>query len=97
MTIEALEKANEIKNEISKLKKECERLPRQYLDWRDKKHGYWTRMLVGIGNKIMVRFPQNYEGDKNILMELSEEDLNALVELRKKKIESLNQELEKLN
>ncbi|WP_097006745.1 hypothetical protein [Lacrimispora amygdalina] len=97
MTIETLEKANEIKNEINKLTVECERLPRQYLDWRDKKHGYWKRMLVGIGNKIFVRFPQNYEGGKNIIMELNEEDLNALVELREKKIELLNQELEKLN
>jgi hypothetical protein len=97
MTVETLEKANEIKNEIIKLKKECEKLPRQYLDWRDKKHGYWKRMLIGIGNKIMVKYPQNYEGDKNILMELSEEDLSALVEIREKKIELLNQELGKLN
>lgn len=97
MTVETLEKANEIKNEIINLKKECEKLPRQYLDWRDKKHGYWKRMLIGIGNKIMVKYPQSYEGDKNILMELSEEDLSALVEIREKKIELLNQELEKLN
>lgn len=48
MTEETLEKAKDIQKKITELKKECDRIPRQYLNWKNKKDGYWMRMLVMI-------------------------------------------------
>lgn len=94
MTIEMLEKANEIQNELTKLRKECKRIPRQYLDWKDETRGYWKRMLASIGRKIFIKFPPRYESDTDILLELSKEDLQCLVEIREKRIKVLESELD---
>ena len=96
MTLETLEKANEIQSQLVILQKECERIPRQYLDWRDDTKGYWKRMLVSVKNKLFIKFPQRYEGDTNVLMELSKEDLQCIVENREKKIKILELELKNL-
>ena len=97
MTIEMLEKANEIQNELTKLRKECERIPRQYLDWKDETRGYWKRMLASVGKKLFIKFPPRYETDTDILLELSKEDLQCLVEIREKRIKVLESELDNLS
>ena len=97
MTEETLKKAIDIQKRISELKIECERIPRQYLNWRNKEEGYWRRMLVKIKEKVFVKFPQRYEGDKDTLMELTEEDLKCLVSIREKEIKELEIELVELN
>lgn len=103
MTQEALQRANEIQAELKKLEMEVKDLPRWIFDNRaysEQKRGYIGRFLrMGRKNTPVIEasvkstgFPfGNYDE-----IEMSEEDLNALIEVRKAKIEALTKELEEL-
>jgi len=97
MTEETLQKANVIKEQIEFLRKEIEEFPRYILhpkDYEETGHGYVKRILERY--KYKLRVPKGYYV-KDLEFELSEEDLQALVGIRKRKVEELLKELEKLS
>lgn len=95
MTEQTLNKANELKRQIDELESECERLPRKYIH-DDDDRVYFKRHLVQIAQKFFVQFPKRHNRDMKTLLELSEEDLQALVDIRMNKITMLREELENL-
>lgn len=91
MTYETLEKASEIKEKIDNLQYEIIRLPRELLSSTNKKYAerflkreYRLKILGGVRS-----------GDFDI--QLTDEDLKALVSIRENKIKDLQKELEELN
>lgn len=96
MDKQTLNKANEIKQRIEELQKEIEEFPRYIVDPKEYKksgHMYVKRLLIRERYKLKV--PKGYF-QKDLEFELSEEDLQALVELRQKKIAELEEELKSL-
>lgn len=99
MTEETLKKANEIKAEIERLNKEALEIPRYITNHRQyeesgHKYMYIPRRLVREKYKLVAfkgHFSKDYE------MELTEEDLKALAEIRQKKIAKLKTKLAELN
>lgn len=99
MTEETLNKANELKAEIERLNKEVLELPRYIINHRqyeesNHKYMYIPRRLVRERYKLVAfkgHFSKDYE------MELTEEDLKALVKIRIDKISELKTELAELN
>lgn len=87
MTTETLEKAKEIQARISELQKEIKRLP---------EYGY-RRRLVSSKKKYFIKFPQRWEGDTDVLMDLTEQDIECLIDIRKLKITKLEEALNILN
>ncbi len=96
MNKETLEKANEIKRKIEKLQQEIKEFPRYILDSKEYEksgHMYVKRLLVR--ERYKLRVPRGCYV-KDLEFELSEEDLQALVDLRIQKVEELEKELENL-
>lgn len=96
MDKETLNRASEIKRKIEELQKEIEEFPRYIIDRKEyEKSGrmYVKRFLVR--ERYKLRVPKGYFCD-DLEFELSEEDLQALVDIRKQKIKELEEELEKL-
>lgn len=97
MTGETLIRANEIKEEINRLNNEIKELPRYIIDRREYEktgHMYIPRRLVRERYKLVAfkgHFSKDYE------MELTEEDLDALVGIRLNKVTELKKEFEQLN
>lgn len=90
MTEETLIRANEIKAEIDRLQYEVKWLPRQLLSSvnnqyaeRILKRRYLLNILGGVFNE-------------NFSMKLTDEDLKALVRIRKDRIKELQKELSEL-
>lgn len=98
MDKEALRRAMEINEKIKVLKEEITEIPRYILDYREYKksgHMYVARMLQRKKWKFSILIPKGYYV-KDLEFELSEEDLQALVNLRRAKIEKLEEELKNL-
>ena len=96
MNRETLDRADEIKRKIEELEKEIAEFPRYIIDHKEyEKSGrmYVRRFLIRERYKLKV--PKGYFS-KDLEFELSEEDLQALVELRKRKVTELEEELKKL-
>lgn len=96
MNRETLKRAEEISEEIKRLENEINELPRYIIDKRAYKESgnmYVKRILERY--KFKVRIPHGYF-QKDLELEMSEEDLQALVELRVKKVKELEKELEEL-
>lgn len=91
-----LDRANEIKAKIEALEKEIKELPRYIIDHKEYKksgHMYIGRYLIRERYKIKI-FKGQFSPDFEI--ELSEEDLQALIEIRQRKIAKLEEELKNL-
>lgn len=88
-----LDKANQIKQQIEQLQKEIDEFPRYIVDRKEYEksgHMYIKRFIVRERWKLKV--PKGIF-TKDLEFELSEEDLQALVELRQKKVKQLEKEL----
>ena len=99
MTVENLEKAKEIEKKISAIKEEITLIPRVIVDWRGyeesgHKYYYIKRLLKVWKNKRAIRAIKGY--NRQVEIELSEEDLNALVEIRRNKLKELEKQLTEL-
>ena len=99
MTVENLEKAKEIEKQISEIKEEMELIPRVVVDWRGyeetgHKCYYIKRLLKVWKNKRAIRAIKGY--NREVEIELSEEDLNALIEIRRNKLKELEKQLTEL-
>ena len=97
LTEETLIKANSIKKRIDGLQEEIKEFPRYIIDQKEyKKSGcmYVKRFLVR--EKYKLKIPKGYYL-KDLEYELSEEDLQALVDIRLRKIEQLQKDLSELN
>lgn len=99
MTIENLEKAKEVEKQISAIKEEMALIPRVIVDWRGyeesgHKYYYIKRLLKIWKNKRAIRAIKGYKSEVEI--ELSEEDLNALIEIRRKNLKELEKQLTEL-
>lgn len=81
MQRETVDRANEILDEISKLRFEIEMMFTR------------TSFLRKRRNKIIFKL---FDKEENIEIRLSDDDSKALMDLRKRKIEELEKELEKL-
>jgi len=96
-------KATEIKNQIEALKNEIEEFPRYITNRKmyeesNKKYGYISRLLERVKKHrscFVLRVPKGYQSN-DLIFELSDEDLQALTDIRQRKIEALLNELEKL-
>lgn len=91
-----LDKANQIKQQIEQLQKEIDEFPRYIVDRKEYEksgHMYIKRFIMRERWKLKV--PKGVF-TKDLEFELSEEDLQALVELRQRKVNQLEKELEKL-
>ena len=104
MTEQDYNKASEIMKEISDLETQIKSLPRiirSHKEYKEsqQKYGYVKRILAKIKNKHYVYapilHPEDY-GSWGCICELSEEDLAALVKIRKDKIAKLKQEMQQL-
>lgn len=96
MDKETLNRASEIKRKIEELQKEIEEFPRYIIDRKEYEksgHMYVKRFLVR--ERYKLRVPKGHFCD-GLEFELSEEDLKALVDIRKQKIKELEEELKKL-
>lgn len=96
MNKETLNRANQIKQQIEQLQKEIDEFPRYIVDQKEYEksgHMYIKRLLVR--ERYRLRVPKGIYL-KDLEFELSEEDLQALVELRQKKVKELEKELEEL-
>ena len=91
MTEETLKRANEIKAEIDRLQYEVKRLPRSLL----------SSIYNKYSKRILIReYKLKFLGDvfaNGFEMELTDEDLKALVRIRKDKIKELQTKLAELN
>ena len=97
MTEETLIKANSIKKRIDELQEEIKEFPRYIINREEyKKSGnmYVKRFLVR--ERCIIKIPKGHYL-KDLEYELSEEDLQALVDIRLRKIEQLQKELSELN
>ena len=97
MTEETLIKANSIKKRIDELQEEIKEFPRYIINREEyKKSGnmYVKRFLVR--ERCIIKIPKGHSL-KDLEYELSEEDLQALVDIRLRKIEQLQKELSELN
>lgn len=91
-----LNKANQIKQQIEQLQKEIDEFPRYIVDRKEYEksgHMYIKRFIMRERWKLKV--PKGVF-TKDLEFELSEEDLQALVELRQRKVKELEKELEEL-
>lgn len=91
-----LNKANQIKQQIEQLQKEIDEFPRYIVDRKEYEksgHMYIKRFIMRERWKLKV--PKGIF-TKDLEFELSEEDLQALVELRQRKVKQLEKELEEL-
>lgn len=98
MTDKTFEKATQIKNKIADLQKEIKEFPRCVVDVGEyektgHKHYYIKRLFKKEVYKI--RIPKGY-CCKDLEFELSEEDLQALVDIRLRKVKELEKELTEL-
>lgn len=91
-----LNRANEIKRKIDALKKEIEEFPRYIVnreEYEKSGHMYIKRLIIRERWKLKV--PKGFF-QNDLEFELSEEDLQSLVDLRQKKVKELEKELEQL-
>ena len=96
MKIETIYKANEIEAKIKELERQIKEFPRYIIDRQQyEKSGHMYVKRIFERYKFKIRIPKGYY-QKDLELELSEEDLQALVDLRKKKIEELKKRLEEL-
>lgn len=103
MNEKTLSKATEIKNQIDVLRNEIKEFPRYILNREiyeksNKKYGYISRNLERVKKRrfcFVLRVHKGYQSN-DLIFELSDEDLQALVDIRQRKIETLLNELEKL-
>lgn len=105
MTEQDYKKASEIMAEIDTLRKQLEALPRTIvnpIEYNKSNHkfGYVKRTLHKIKNKFAACAPDlncgEHYGKSQVICELSEEDIDALVKIRENKMTALNQELQQL-
>lgn len=92
-----LDRANEINQQIKDLRQQIEEFPRYIIDPREYKksgHMYVRRLLIR--ERYKIKIPKG-NFSPNLEFELSEEDLQALVDIRKRKVEKLEEELENLH
>ena len=96
MKRKTFQRAEEISKEIKRLENEIIEFPRYIVDkkaYEESGYMYVKRILERY--KFKVRIPKGVF-QKDLEFELSEEDLQALVELRVKKVKELEKELEEL-
>lgn len=99
MIVENFEKAKEIEKQISAIKEEMALIPRVVVNWRGyeesgHKYYYIKRLLKVWKNKRVIRAIKGYNSEVEI--ELSEEDLNALIEIRRNNLKVLEKQLTEL-
>lgn len=91
-----LDKANQIKQQIEQLQKEIDEFPRYIVDRKEyEKNGRMHIKRFIMRERWKLKVPKGIF-TKDLEFELSEEDLQALVELRQKKVKQLEKELEEL-
>lgn len=104
MTKKDYNRAKLIMDEISELKTQIKHLPRMIefpIAYKESNQrcGYMKRILTKIKKKYYVHMPSIYISDYDryeCICELSEEDLAALVKIRKDKIAALEREMQRI-
>lgn len=99
MTETTLARANTLKKEIDQLEKEIRLLPRELLSSTNNKYAerflrkeYHLRFEIGIFKGDIMEGV----GEDERTMKLTDEDLNALIDIRKRKLAELRKELTEL-
>lgn len=95
MTEETLIMANEIKSQIDRLQYEAAQLPRKLVSSANNK--YTKRVLRRMERKRKFILNDGSCFYTSFEMQLTDEDLKALVEIREKKIRNLKEELAALS
>lgn len=93
MNHEVLDKANANREEVKRLIREVTELTPVEEGWR----GHVKRLFVRNRKEYQISGKSCIKGEPDYCITLTEEDLNALVSLRDKKIEQLNKEFFELD
>lgn len=102
ITREVIEKANAIITEMDQLQEQINEIPRYIVNRREYEKSNHKYMYIP---RFFRRFRDDKQnvlqafkghGEKDYVLELTEEDLQALVDIRKRKLAELDAELRKL-
>lgn len=98
MTEEKLNRANELAENIKQLEAEIHELPRKYTSPITNKEGKVVRLLVKEVTQVKMYVQGVWKKTRkgNFSIALTDEDLQALVDIRERKLEALRKELEDL-
>lgn len=98
MTEEKLNRANELAENIKQLEAEIYELPRKYTSPITNKEGKVVRLLVKEVTQVKMYVLGTWKKTRkeNFSIALTDEDLQALVDIRKRELEALKKELEEI-